>query len=331
MSNIAIVNVNSFATRYPEHIAELEAKVGTVKRFRVAENIGGEELAHLIGDFEYLIMGTTPTLDRAFFECQRNVRLVTRHGIGYNHIDLAAAREYNIDVCIELGEIERDAVAEQAASLLAACSKRLLHADHMVRNQEWNIQRERLMGVQLTGKTTGVIGLGNIGSRFAEIMRWGYQNTILVYDPNVSPDHISALGYQAVSLETLLEKADFVSLHCNLNETNHHMINKQTLSLMKPTAILINTARGALIGEHDLYEALNTNKIACFGADVMTQEPIKADHPLLNLNQTVFSPHVGVYNETCIFQMDRKVMEDIYLMEQGQRPRMIVNHGVINE
>lgn len=328
MAKIAILNVNSFGRFFPEHIEELEEKIGSVTRYSVDEDINGKDLAELVGTFDYIVMGTTPRLDREFFENQTHVKLISRHGIGFNHIDLEAARERGIYVCKELGEIERDAVAEQAVSLLLSGSKRLVTADAMVRSDEWKIRRDRLLGVQVSEKVTGVIGLGNIGSRFAEIMKYGFKNRVLVYDPNVSPEVIKKQGYEAMALDDLLEQSDFVSLHCNLNESNVHMINERTLSLMKPTSVLVNTARGGLIHEPSLYNALALNKISFFGTDVMTDEPVPVGHPLLELENTVFTPHVGVYNERCIQNMDRKVMEDIYLVHKGKSPVEIVN-GVV--
>lgn len=325
MSKIAIVNVNSFGNYYSDHILELENNVGPVKRFKVDENIGGKELAQLVGDYEYIILGTTPVVDTEFFKNQSNVKLITRHGIGFNHIDLDSATEHGIYVTIVSGYIERDAVAEQAATLLGAVSKRLVKADQMVRSNEWKKDRERLLGFQLTEKITGIVGLGNIGTRFAEIMNYGYKNEVLVYDPYITKESVDTLGYKQVALDELLTRSDYISLHCNLTEENTNIIDKVALEKMKESAILINTARGGLIDENDLYEALLNKKISGFGADVMTKEPIENSNPLLTLENVVITPHVGVYNKNCIEQMDRKVMNDIYLLENNEKPLEIVN------
>lgn len=330
VEKIAILNVNSFARHFSEHIAELESKIGPIKRFMVSPNIDSSDLAELVGNYEYIIMGTSPRLDKEFFELQTSIKLITRHGIGYNHIDIEAARDKGIYVCKERGDIERDAVAEQALSLLTACAKRIVIANEKVHNATWNVEREQLMGVQIRNKITGIVGFGNIGSRFAEIMKYGFLNDILVYDPYVDDEVIYKLGYTPVSLDLLLEKSDFVSLHCNLNESNKHIINKSTIDMMKPTSILINTARGALICEEDLVNALKEKKIAYFGADVMTYEPVESDHPILELENAIITPHVGVYNEICIYNMDQKVIEDIYRVHRGDKPLEIVN-GMDNE
>lgn len=325
MGKVAIVNVNSFAKRYPQHIKELEDKLGHVQRFSVDEKTSAQDLAALLKGFEYIILGTTPRVPKAFFDLQKDVKLITRHGIGFNHIDLAAAKENKVYVTKMLGEIERDSVAEQAISLLCSVTKNLNTADQMVRNKEWKINRERLMGYQLSGKTTGIIGYGNIGHRFGEIMKFGFQNRILICDPKVTQSQVLAAGVELVSLDELLTQSDFISLHANLTKENTHLINENALNKMKTSAILINTARGDLIDEKALFTALTQHKIFGFGTDVFSSEPIENDNPLLNCDHTVFSPHVGVYNETCLFNMDRKVMNDIYLVSQGNKPVEIVN------
>lgn len=325
MAKIAVVNVNSFAKQHPEHIKELEEKVGEVKRFLVDVDISSKELASLLQGFEYIILGTTPKITSVFFDLQKDVKLITRHGIGYNHIDITCAKEHGVYVCKELGEIERDAVAEQALSLLASVSKRLYTAHNMVLDNEWKVDRDRLLGYQLSDKVTGIIGYGNIGSRFGEIMKYGFRNRIIAYDPNLSEVEALDYGIELVSLDTLLKEADFISVHANLTQNGINLIDKTALSKMKKDAILINTARGAFIDEIALADVLSKKAIGGFGADVLCDEPVHMDNLLLKQPNVVFSPHVGVYNDICLYNMDRKVMNDIYLMEKGEKPVEIVN------
>lgn len=319
MEKIAILNVSSIGRDFPEHIEELE-KIGEVTRYAVAKDAKTKELLELLHDVTYIIMGTSPTLDSEFFDGMKHLKLITRHGIGFNHIDLESAKQHNVYVCNITGRIERDAVAEQASTLLSMAAKKMLLADYMVRNDEWLNNRGRLMGYELTRKVTGVIGCGNIGSRFKEIMEHGYQNKILIYDP------YQRQTSQHVDLETLLRESDFISLHANLTKENYHMIDKEQFAMMKKTVVLVNTARGALINEAALVDALAEKRIGGFGADVLTSEPVEVDNPLLKLENTVFSPHVGVYNYACICNMDLKVMKDIELVHKGQKPVDIVNN-----
>jgi len=325
MERIAIVNVNSFGREYPEFLKELEEKVGPVKKFKFASDASGLEVAKELSGYKYVILGTNPQFGAEFFEHNHDVKLLARHGLGFNNIDLEAAKQHNVYVTKEENVIEQDAVAEQAAALLHAVGKKLVLADQMVRNKEWAVRRERLVGVQLTNMTTGVIGFGNIGQRFGEIMKCGYRNRLLAYDPFLPQEKAEECGATLCDLETLLRESDFVSLHANLTDDSRHMINAERLALMKPTAILVNAARGQLVDEAALVQALKEHRLGGYGADVATHEPIEDDNELLSLEQVVMSPHVAVYNMECTRNMNRKVMEDIYLMEAGEKPKVIVN------
>ena len=133
------------------------------------------------------------------------------------------------------------------------------------------------------------------------------------------------LGIELVSLEDLLKNADFISMHCNLTEENKHMINAETFKMVKKGAVLINCARGALVDDQAVADAVKERTLFGYGADVCSQEPIHADNPLLHQDHIVLTPHVSVYNLTCTRNMNRKVMEDIYLVAEGKKPNVIVN------
>lgn len=325
MPKIAICNVSGFGREFPEFLAELEKKVGLVQRFTFDSNISSEELANELKGFTYVILGTHPTFKKDFFELNQDVKLIARHGLGYNNIDIKAAAEHGVIVTKEANVIEQDAVAEYAVALLHAVAKNLITANNMVHNDEWKISRERLMGFQLRGRITGIIGCGNIGRRVAEIMKYGYRNKIIVYDPYLSKEAAGKMGVELVSLENLFEQSDFISIHCNLTNDNQNMINKDILKHAKSSLILINCARGGLVDEEAIAEAIKEKRIFGYGADATKREPINMDNPLLGLDHVVLSPHVGVYNYTCTEMMNRKVMDDIYKMEAGQRPTEIIN------
>mgnify|MGYP000922994524 CR=1 FL=1 len=325
MEKIAIVNVRSFGREFPEFITELEEKVGPVKKFMFPIDVSGRVLAEELKGYTYVILGTFPTFGREFFENNHDVRLIARHGLGFNNIDLEAATRHHVYVTKEENAIERDAVAEQAAALLNAVAKNVVKADGMVHRNEWAVDRQRLMGFQMTGKTTGVIGFGNIGRRFGQIMKNGYGNRILAYDPFLPKEKAEEAGAELCDLDTLLRESDFISLHANLTDAGRHLLDESKFALMKPTAILINTARGQLIDEEALIRALTEKKIFGYGADVATQEPIQKENELLKLDNAVLTPHVAVYNRTCTENMNRKVMQDIYLVREGKKPAFIVN------
>lgn len=325
MRKVAIVNVNSFGREFPEFIAELEEKVGPVKKFSFPGDVSNLILAKELEGYTYVILGTNPTFGKEFFENNHDVKLLARHGLGYNNVDLEAAKAHNVYVTREDNIIEKDAVAEQAVALLNAVGKKLVVADKMTHNKEWAVRRERLVGFQIRDMTTGIIGFGNIGQRVGEILRLGYDNKILAYDPFMPKEKIEELGATPCDLDTLLKEADFISLHANLTPGSNAIITAEKFALMKPTAILINTARGPLVDEAALIQALKDDQIFGYGADVATHEPIENDNELLNFENAVITPHVAVYNLVCTRNMNRKVMEDMYLMEAGEKPRVIVN------
>ncbi len=273
----------------------------------------------------YVILGTHPTFKKEFFECNHDVKLIARHGLGYNNVDVKAAAKHGVIVTKEANVIEKDAVAEHAIALLHAVSKNIVKANTMVHENEWKVSRERLMGYQLRNRVTGIIGCGNIGQRVAEIMKYGYKNRIIAYDPYLPEEIAKQMGVELLTLEEVFEQSDFISIHCNLTSHNQGMINRELLSHAKPSLILINCARGGLVDEEAIAEAIRNRKLFGYGADATVQEPINMDNPLLELDHVVLSPHVGVYNYTCTEMMNRKVMEDIYKMEAGESPSEIIN------
>lgn len=322
---IAIVNVKSFGREFPEFLSELEEKVGPVQKFMFPQDESPTKLAEALQGYQYVILGNAPTFSRAFFEQNHDVKLIARHGLGFNNVDLEAAREHGVYVTKEENIIEQDAVAEQAVALLNAVAKNVVKANDMVHHGEWGVRRERLVGFQLREMTTGIIGYGNIGRRFGEIMKYGYKNKILAYDPFLSEEAAKEAGVTLCSLEELLAQSDFISLHANLTEESRHLINEKTIAYMKPTAVLINAARGELVDEKAVAKAIREKRIFGYGADVAAYEPIEEDNELLKLDHVVITPHVAVYNLTCTRNMNRKVMEDIYLVAKGERPNVIVN------
>lgn len=325
MHKIAICNVSGFGREFPEFLDELEEKVGPVTKFQFKNDVGAEELAASLKGYTYVILGTHPTFTSDFFEFNQDVKLIARHGLGYNNIDIEAAEKHGVIVTKETNIIEQDAVAEHAVALLHAVAKNLMIADQMVHNDEWKVSRERLMGYQLRDQVCGIIGYGNIGRRVAEIMKYGYKNKIIAYDPFLPKSVADEQGIRLVSLTELFEESDFIFIHCNLTEENKGMINEEILKHAKPSAVLINCARGGLVDEDAVAAAVESRRLFGYGADTTAKEPVAMDNPLLKLDHVVLSPHVGVYNYTCTRNMNRKVMEDIYAMERNEEPKDVVH------
>lgn len=323
MKKVAVINISSFGREFPENIKELE-KQFQVEKMLLPQDMEEEELAERLREVSYVLLGNYPFFGEIFFEKNQDVKLIARHGIGYNNVDAASAKRHGVYFTTIPHEVENDAVAEQAVSLVMATAKNITASDRKTRRGEWGSNRQELVGCQVRDAVTGVIGLGSIGRRFAEIMKYGFNNQILVYDPFLGDRKIKNAGFTPCLLEEVLERADFISLHCCLTKETEHMIGAEQLKRMKNTAILINTARGALVDELAVSEALEKGEIFGYGADTSEYEPMDPGHPLLKQKHVVITPHTAIYNRTCMYQMNRKVMEDIFLVDAGKAPSNII-------
>jgi D-3-phosphoglycerate dehydrogenase len=227
--------------------------------------------------------------DGRLFAKAPNLLAVCSLGAGYDVIEVDACTKAGILVCNQAGA-NKEAVAEHALGLMLALSKKVMETDRAVR-KESKIERFRYVGTELLGKTIGMIGLGNIGSRVAEICRSAFRMTVLAYDPYLSKEKVAARNAEKVELKELLQRADYVTLHCPRTEETFGMIGYDELSLMKPTAFFINTSRGGTYKEGDLARALAERKIAGAGIDVFLEEPPPTDHPLMAFDNVILTPH----------------------------------------
>lgn len=325
MKKIAIVNANSFAKYLPEFIDELREKVGNVERFTFDKNITSIELASMLKDYSYVIVGTTPNFDEEFFKEVSNLKYIARFGIGYNNIDIKSAKENNVIVSNIPGYLERYDVAEHAVSLLLALAKHVCDGDIAARDGEWNIKRERFIGTRINCKKIGILGFGNIGATFANIMKKGFDCEILAYDPYLSDNQIRIKGGKKVELDELLKESDVLSLHMSLNKETYHLLDEKKLRKMKKSAIIVNTARGELVDENAIAKILNEDKLAAYGADVIEDEPIRKNNPLLFAKHVVITPHLSTYNIECNEQMCRAVVDDVIRVNNGEEPYSYVN------
>ena len=194
-NKIAIVNSSSFGKTFPEHMERLK-KLGEVKRFTIDSDIDGKTLAEELKGYNMIIASVTPNYSREFFEHKDELKLITRHGIGYNNIDLEAAKEHNTIVSIVPTLVERDAVAENNITNLLNVMRQTSKAYQKVLEDKWE-ESANFIGNQLSGKVAGVIGVGNVGSRVAEILRYGFRSEVLGYDPYKSKAEIEASGQKS--------------------------------------------------------------------------------------------------------------------------------------
>lgn len=249
-------------------------------------------------------------------------RIISRSGTGLDAIDIPAATAKGIWVAY-VPDYSIDEVSSHAVGLLLAHARGIPWLVESTRAGSWTHQliapRRRLRG-----QTLGLLGFGRIGQAVAVKAR-GLGLEIIAHDPFLDDQAISALGARPVDRETLLRESDYLSLHVPLTDANRQFIDAQALALMKPTAFVINTARGGLIDEDALLHAVKSGQIAGAGLDVLSVEPPPADHPLLHDPRILITPHTGWYSEDSSYDVRVRAAEEVVRVLRGERPRCPVN------
>jgi len=233
----------------------------------------------------FAVIAGTEKYDSDMLAGAKNLKVIIRFGVGTDNFDLDAMREKGIAVGVIANY---NSVAEFALTLMLGLIKNLPKFDATVREGKWTRYPMR----ELSGKTVGIVGFGRIGRRLAQLLK-GFDVNLMVHDPYMPREAISDFGATPATLEELLQQSDVVSLHLPATPATHHMINAETLAMMKPGAYLINTARGALIDEKALYEALVSSKLSGAALDVFETEPVVKGNPLFDLDNIVLAPHVS--------------------------------------
>lgn len=255
------------------------------------------------------IIDIEPYGESIFSQIKDRAKLLVRFGVGYDKVDLKAASTNGIAVARTTGA-NTTAVAEMALTLMLSCRRRISKYQARAKAGEW----VKDIGNEIIGGTVGIIGYGCIGRRLAKLLK-GFDCRILAFDPFPNKEAMEADGVELVSLEEVFCQADAISIHVPYTEQTHHMVNRETLAMMKPTAVIVNTARGNIIDEDALYEALKSDRIAGAGVDVFATEPLPVDSPLLTLNNAVITPHVSsqtVESLWNIYKMAIDISADFY-------------------
>jgi D-3-phosphoglycerate dehydrogenase len=251
------------------------------------------------------------------------LRAICRPGIGVDNIDIAAATKRGILV-INTPDGPTESTAEHAVALLLALAKQVVASDRVLRTEGW--RAARLRGIEVRGKTLGIVGLGRIGRRVAQICRQGLGMHVVAYDPPVPDETFATLDVaRAATLDDLLPHAQFLSLHCALTPETRHLIGARELGLLPPGALLINVSRGAVVDQAALMAALSDGRLAGAGLDVFDPEPLPGDHPLLRLPNVILTPHIASYTADGARAMHIGVAQQVVQLLRGERPPHIVN------
>ena len=255
-----------------------------------------------------------------------NLLIVSSNGAGYDPVDVEACTAAGVLVVNQSGG-NAHSVAEHALGMMLTLSKRILEADRALR-REANVNRNALIGTEAQGRTIGIVGLGHVGRRIAELCRGLLGMKVLAYDPYLSTAEMAARGAEKVELDDLLRRSDYVSINCPLTRESRGMIGAREFASMQPHAYFITTARGFIHDEAALVEALRERRIAGAGIDVWSKEPPPPDHPLLQFDNVLASPHTaGVTRETRA-NMGRIAAEQMLDALDGRRPPRIINPEV---
>ncbi|MCS7114124.1 MAG: phosphoglycerate dehydrogenase [Nitrososphaerota archaeon] len=312
--------------QFSEEALKLINSVAEVERNPYGRAMTEEELLKAVKDADGLIVGNDK-INKKVIEHAEKLKIIARHGVGVDNVDLKAATDNNIIVTYT-PNVNADAVADFTMGLIFSLARNIPQAYVSLRQGKW--EATKFMGVDVHGKTLGIIGLGEIGYRVAKRAR-GFDMKILYWSRNRKGSIEKELSVQYVDLQTLLRESDFVTIHLALTDETRGMIGKKELDLMKKTAYLINTARGPIVDEKALYEALKEGKIAGAAVDVYEKEPPDADNPLLRLDNVIATPHVAAYSRETMQRMDMMNAEDILRFFKGEQPQNVANPEVLKK
>ena len=307
-----------------EAMARLEEN--NIKVFLIPPYTDSQEIASIVGKEEVdgivVRMGdATETVINA----SPNLKVITKHGVGVNNIDISAATRRKVPVMITPGANSRS-VAEHALAMILTLIKRLIPLDANLRSGKW--EKTTFRGTELTGKCLGLIGYGSIGRELVKLVK-PFDMKIYVYDPALSKEDFAEV---IDDIKLLYQNADVISVHCPLTAATRNMIGKEQLKIMKPNAYLINTARGGIIDEDDLAWALENNEIAGAGLDSFASEPPQTNTPLWQAPNLLVSPHVGAVTKESMRNMGMKVVANILsvLHQQEIDSLCVINKEVLS-
>jgi phosphoglycerate dehydrogenase-like enzyme len=303
------------------------------------KNAPGLELAYIdasnpihadqLADFDALIL-LAPRFARESIHPKGRLSVVARFGVGYDNVDVDACTEAGIALCITPDGVRRP-VAVSIIALMLALTGKLLIKDKLTRSgpEAFN-KRVDHMGVGLVGRTLGSIGIGNIGAELFRLAK-PFDMKFIAHDPFADRKVAEELGIELVGMEDLFRRADVLTVNCPLTPETQHLVDAERLGLMKPTAFLINTARGPIVDQKALTKVLAERRIAGAGLDVLEAEPPAPDDPILKLDNTILTPHALCWTDQCFAGNGAADVKAVLDIQHGRAPRGVVNRVVLDQ
>ena len=285
--------------------------------------IGPDQIADAQG-----VIVLTPAVTAASVSQAKDLLVISRFGVGYDAVDVKACTASDVLVTITMGAVDRP-VAEATIGWMIALSHNMRIKDGLVRTGQWD-ERSKHMGRELRDRTLGVIGLGGIARKTLELLQAFGMNQPLAFDPFVTEEAAARQGARPVSLEQLLRESDFISIHCPLTEHTRGLIGSNELRLMKPDAFLLNTARGGIVDEDALYDALKNHRIAGAALDCFAQEPITTPPRWGELDNVLLAPHSIAWTHEMFRDIGRTACQVMVDLSLGNRPRSVLNPEVFD-
>lgn len=327
---ISILNSSTFGKHFADHMATLEA-FADIKHITVPSDIDADALAEQLKDSDGIIASVTPKIPRRTLEQCKKLVLLVRHGIGCDNVDLKAATELGIMVSRVKGIVEKEAVAEYAVSLMMAATRKITQGSQAVKNSDWS-SRAGMIGMEIKGKTIGIIGLGNIGSRSAEILSKGFGAHVIASDPYISKERFGQFGAKEVTLDELISSSNAILFHCPLTEETKRMLGQGQFASMQKGAVLVNTCRGELVDEDALCAALENGPLGAYATDVVEGEPIDGNHRLTKLDNALITPHLGGYSWESLHGMGQTCVDDsVAVFQNDGIPGELANPEVLQK
>jgi phosphoglycerate dehydrogenase-like enzyme len=313
--------------RFPDLGTDVLADAPHIERVIFAEHppvITPDQLQGIQG-----VIVLTPAVTAASLAGCADLLAICRFGVGHDSVDVAACTRAGVLAMITTGAVDRS-MAEATLAWMLALTHHVRVKDRLVRKGRWD-ERSRWMGCELRERTLGIIGLGGIGRALVDLTRGLGMNPPLAFDPFLTAERAVALGVRLVSLDELLAQADFVSIHCPLTEATRGLIGRRELARMKPTAYLLNTARGGIVDEQALYEALAERRIAGAAIDCFEGEPLTAPPRLATLDNVLLAPHAIGWTAELFRDIGRTACKGMLDLSLGRAPQGVLNPEVLEQ